>query len=150
MGLKRRPRIATVIEITDGRVRPVGYLESLSEDDGYWCHLLPDRFFCFCPNLEQAVDAILERSGAKHRTLPAVSMADVTITPGKMIDICRIGCRGWYRQDTLSLDGTTIGRVQVKVENGRTTTITINDTGGCVLGRHWEWLLAQHGRRLVA
>jgi hypothetical protein len=148
--MKRRPRIATVIEITAGRVRPVGYVESLSEQDGYWCHVLPGHFFCFCPNLEQSIDAILERSGAKHRRLPAVSMADVTLTPGKMIDTCRIGCRGWYRQDTLSLDGTTIGRVQVKVENGRTTTITINDTGGCVLGRQWEWLLAQHGRRLVA
>lgn len=148
--MKLRPRIATVIEIADGRVKRVGYVESLSEQDGYWCHLLPDRFFCFCADLEQAVDAILERSGAKHRKLPSVTMADVTITPGKKIDIRRIGCRGWYRQDTLSLDGKAIGRVQVKVENRWTSTITINDAGGCVLGRCWEWLLAQHGRRLVA
>ena len=75
------------------------------------------------------MDAILERSGVKHRAFPAVTMADVTITPGERIDIRRIGCRGWYRQDTLSLDGKTIGRVQVKVENRRTSTITINDGG---------------------
>lgn len=150
MELNRRPRTATVIEIADGRVKPVGYIESLSEEDGYWCHVLPDHFFCFCRGFGQAVEAILDHSGAKHRALPAITMANVTITPGNRIDIRRIGCRGWYQQDTLSLDGNVIGRVQVKVENRRTSTITINDAGGCVVGRCWEWLLAQHGRRLVA
>ena len=57
---------------------------------------------------------------------------------------------GWYRHDVVTLDGTEIGRIQVRRRNKRTDTTTASSIhAGAVLGRQVEWLLSQAGVRVT-
>lgn len=102
-------------------------------------------------SFEVALQWLQDASGWTYSQLPAVKYSELRIEHGPKIPIAQFPYRKneWYRHTHYYYGDKRLGSIQSRYRNKRSDSLTIADTGGCIIGSDLRWLLQQSGLRLT-